>query len=472
MNSPLPWRSLPWRRQTWRFAAWRALTAAGIGSLALLAAGPADAAADSGPTASAAQTIASLGDPGVALPARPQIQAALQNHPRVATAQARLLALKAAGDVLRAGPNETVLRTTQARRRSDGFAGTQHEWTLSAERVLRSADKQRADALLAGQEEQLGDHLVEDARHETARELLHAWFGWLRGVGESRLAAEQLELVSRLSDTVGRRLLAGDAARLEAGLASAELERARAGALLARAREEAAGRALRSRFPDITAEPDQGPSPVGKEPGAAFADAGTRAGDAAAMTAGTPREQLRALYLSRSHELLLARAESRRAQLVADRLRAQLRSDPSIGVFTAFDRGGSERVLGVALSLPLAGPARDATLRAALAEHQAAQERARDLERRLQAEFEVGWSDATARATAAWALVQAAQAQSVVASQMGRAYSLGEASLSDWLQARRSANDAQQQALLARLDAAEAGARLRLDLHELPGFDD
>ncbi|MCX7272721.1 MAG: TolC family protein [Burkholderiales bacterium] len=160
------------------------------------------------------------------------------------------------------------------------------------------------------------------------------------------------------------------------------------------------------------------------------------------------------------------------AQLVAERLRANLRTDPSIGVFTAFDRGGSERVLGVALSLPLAGPARDATLRGALAEQQTAQERARDLERRLQAEFEVGWSDATARATAARALAQAALAQTGVASQMGRAYSLGEASLSDWLQARRSANDAQQQALGARLDAAEAGARLRLDLHELPGFDD
>jgi outer membrane protein TolC len=466
MNSPLPWRCATRRSRTWRSNGWRSLTAAGIGTAALLVAGPATAASDPGSTAGAVQIIASLGNAEVALPARPQIQAALQNHPRVAAAQARLLALKAAGDALRAGPNETVLRTTQARRRSDGLSGTQHEWTLSAERVLRSADKQRADALLAGQEELLGDQLVEDARHETARELLHAWFGWLRGVGESRLAAEQLELVSRLSDTVGRRLLAGDAARLEAGLANAELERARAGALLARAREEAAGLALRSRFPDITAEPARGQSPVGKETGAAAADAAT-----ATLATSAAREQLRVLYLARSHELLLARAESRRAQLIADRLRAQLRSDPSIGVFTAVDRGGSERVLGVALSLPLAGPARDATLRAALAEHQAAQERARDLERRLQAAFEVGWSDATARTTAAWALTQAAQAQSGVASQMGRAYSLGEASLSDWLQARRSANDAQQQALGARLDAAEASARLRLDLHELPGFD-
>ena len=303
----------------------------------------------------------------------------------------------------------------------------------------------------------LGGQLVEDARHETARELLRGWFAWQRAAGEARLADEQLALVAELSRVVEQRVRGGDAAQIEAALAGAELERTRAASLLTRARESAAGLTLRQRFPEITVDSRDlsGLVPL-----------------AIAEPPAAERERLRGFYLERSHEIALARGEARRAELAAERARAEQRTDPSIGAFAAFDRGGSERVLGIAFSMPLAGPAREAALRTALAEHEAASARAGDLERRVQADFEVAWSDATARSAAAWALGQAAAAQTTVAARLGRGYSLGESALSDWLLARRNASEARQQALIARLEAIEAAARLRLDLHELAGFDD
>ena len=393
----------------------------------------------------------------IGMPPRAQIQAALTNHPRVLAAQARERSLQAGGDSLRAGQHETVLRTTQARRRSDGPGGAQHEWLVGVERTLRSDTKRQADGRLADQDVVLGGQLVEDARHETARELLRAWFAWQRAAGEARLAEEQLTLVAGLTRSVDQRVRAGDAAQIEAGQAGAELERTRAVSLLARAHESASGLTLRRRFPEIAVDSPDSSRLVPLE---------------VAEPAMADRERLRDLYLARSHEIALARGEARRAELAAERARAERRTDPSIGAFAAFDRGGSESVLGIAISLPLAGPAREAGLRGALAEHQAASARADDLERRVQADFEVGWSDATARASAARALAQAAAAQAAIATRLGRAYTLGEAALSDWLLARRHASEAQQQAMGARLEAIEAAARLRLDLHELAGFDD
>lgn len=386
-------------------------------------------------------------------PARAQIQAALAAHPRVSAAQAGQRSLQASGDLLRAGVNETIVRTTQARRRVDVPGGSAHEWHIGVERTLRSSTKRQADARLADLHTAHGEHLLEDARHEAARELLRAWFAWLRTSSESRLVAAQLELTTLLAQTVERRLLAGDAAPLEAGLARAELERIRATALLASARERAAGQTLQARFPEITLAPidaTQALSPPGEADQAGW------------------RER----YLTRSHELALARSEAQRAALTAERARADTRSDPTLGAFTAFDRGGAERVLGLALSLPLPGPGRDAAMRVALAQTQAAEARAIDIERYLASAFMAGWSEATAQAAAAAALAQAAQAQQAAAQQVGRAYALGEANLSEWLVARRAGNEAEQQALGARLEAAEANARLRLDMHELSGFDD
>ena len=200
-------------------------TAADAGS-AQLARRAAPASAPASASASAPGSSPALAPIG--LPPRAQIQAALKNHPRVLAAQARERSLQAGGDSLRAGQHETVLRTTQARRRSDGPGGAQHEWLFGVERTLRSADKRQADGRLADQDAVLGGHLVEDAHHETARELLRAWFAWQRAAGEARLAGEQLTLVSELTRSVERRVQAGDAAQIEAALAGAELERARA----------------------------------------------------------------------------------------------------------------------------------------------------------------------------------------------------------------------------------------------------
>ncbi len=401
-----------------------------------------------------------LADADVPWPARSELRAALAGHPRIAEAAARARVLAAGADILRAGPHETVVRTTQVRRRVDNPGASYHEWQLGIERALRWPQRAAADRALADRQTAVGASQLEDARHETARELLRGWFAWLRARDEARAAHEQTALAAQLADTVRRRVQAGDAAAMDGALAGAELERVRAQALLARSHVDLAAAWITQRFPEIAlAVPDEPPA---------------RANDASipATPPPTERERLRTAYVERHHELALARAEARRASAQVERARAELRPDPSIGAYLASDRGAAERVLGIGVSLPLAGPARDAALRQALADEQARIESARDIERRVLASFDRDWVELTARTAAAFAFAQAASAQQDAARQIGRAYALGESSLPDWLAARRVAGDARAQALSARWDAAETAARLRLDLHELPGFDD
>jgi hypothetical protein len=169
------------------------------------------------------------------------------------------------------------------------------------------------------------------------------------------------------------------------------------------------------------------------------------------------RERLRDLYLARSHELALARGEARRAELAAARARAERRT-------TCRRRVRSLRSRRV--------PARLAS-RSAVARRSAC-ERTAGCWPNIRRRSPRGRSRTPRAGRLRGRLVNAARpaAQAAIATRLGRAYTLGEAALSDWLLARRHASEAQQQAMGARLEAIEAAARLRLDLHELAGFDD
>lgn len=417
------------------------LTLRGCAFALLLALAPPAAAADDPP----------LPEPRDAMrqwPPIAQVQAALAGHPRMAQALARRQALRAGGDALLAGPNEVALRTIQARRRTDTPGGSAHEWQVAAERTLRSTAKREADARLADDDFATADRLVDQTRHALARELLADWLVWRAALAGVAFADAQAALAARLAAGVARRLAEGDASALEAELAAGEAERERAAATLARARAAGARLALRQRFPEIDGRTELDPVPQ-------VPPAGERAG-------------LEAAYLADHPDVMLARALASRAASALARTRAELRPDPSVGAYAGLDRGGAERVLGLTFSLPIAGAARDARVREAAAESDAASGQVSALERQLRADFDVLWSDATLRAEAAAALEAAARAQSAAAARVGRAWELGEASLSDWLQARRAAAQAGEQALGAGVEAASAAARLALELRRLP----
>ncbi|MFM1988966.1 MAG: hypothetical protein RJA99_1923, partial [Pseudomonadota bacterium] len=135
-------------------------------------------------------------------------------------------------------------------------------------------------------------------------------------------------------------------------------------------------------------------------------------------------------------------------------------------------RGGAERILGLAVSIPLAGAARAAAVDEAAAQARAAAAREAAVRRRLEAEVEgavlraAGARDGWQRLDAAAARLESAAALSA------RAYALGEGAIGEVLVARRLASDARLAAVTAGVDAAQARYRLLLDAHALWDFDD
>ncbi|MCC7099049.1 MAG: TolC family protein, partial [Rubrivivax sp.] len=115
----------------------------------------------------------------------------------------------------------------------------------------------------------------------------------------------------------------------------------------------------------------------------------------------------------------------------------------------------------------LPGRARAAATEGARAQLDMAVQKEAALLRRLNAEISATHAGAVA-AYEGWRMAQfAAQAMARTAELIARAYALGEASLSDTLNARRLAVESRLASTTAQLEAAEARYRLMLDAHLL-----
>ncbi len=382
----------------------------------------------------------------LALPPAPQAVAVIEQLPVVRAAQAGRAQAAARADRWQAGPHEWAIRLgAQQRREQAGPRYREHDWGL--ERGLRWPDKATTDRALGQNERTLGDLQFADAWHEAARGLLAAWFGWLRDARSAAVLAAQAELAQQQLDVANRRLRAGEAARLEQLMAQAEQQRAQAVARQAQLQADLQGQALKQRYPDLglhLPQPLPRPAPL----------------------PDSDREWAQRI-LDDNHELELAEATARQAGLLAERSGRERRPDPVLGVRSSRERGGQEQVLGVYLSLPLAGDLRHANEREALAQAAQAEQQLADTRLRLQtAALRLAMQ---ARQTqVAWAsLDQARQAMQQAAALAQRAYALGETPLTDALQARRAALDAELAAEAQRLDALEHRARLQLDTHQL-----
>jgi outer membrane protein TolC len=173
------------------------------------------------------------------------------------------------------------------------------------------------------------------------------------------------------------------------------------------------------------------------------------------------------LGLDHNHELLLARAQAKIAQITARRVDAEKIPDPSLGLHYLSERDGSEHVTGLSLSIPLPGGARRAASTESAAQAEMAVQREALVLRRLEAEISAAYNSAKS-AYASW------QSAKVAGELMGRneekiahAYALGEMNLNDLLLARRQGMEARLGTDLARLAASESHYRLLLDTHQL-----
>lgn len=379
------------------------------------------------------------------LPETQNVLAALDDHPQVRAAQARLQAARSEHLRLRAGSHEYGLRLNAQRR--DVRGGPAHgEWEAAIERGLRLPDKARLDDRIgaAGVEEAL--ERVAETRHELARQLLSLWYAVLQAQAEARLWREQVELLEAEARIVRSRVKAGDAARMQTLQAEAALAQAVSQQVQAEARARMAQAELRRRFPGLPAPSDRTVEPVLPE--------GSEA-------------QWVDLTLAHNHELLAVQRALERARLSAQRADAERRPDPVLGLRYANEQGGDERVLGVSLSIALPGAARRATASAQMAEAEALAETEAATRRRLAAEAAANWLRASSAVASYRRATQAAEAASRHADLTRRAHELGELGLAEVLMARRAALETRMAAEQTRIGANEAIARLLLDAHRL-----
>jgi len=387
------------------------------------------------------------------LPPQAMVKAALFNHPDVQAAQSGVRAGDAVRRRLQAGVYETSLRVGgQQRSVKEDDNRRFGEWDVALERPLRLPAKAAIDQRLGDAEVGRMHTLLGDALHETERALLKSWFAWSRDSAAARQWREQAGLLREQLAIVEKRVRAGDAPRLEAGLAEAALAGAESGRYQADLKAQLAANELTQRFVGI-ALPAQLPvaQPQRLEEGVQF---------------------WREAILKNSHELAVARHEAQLAKMHGERANAETTPDPALGLRAASERGGAEKIVGLSLIIPFSGPARAARSEEMQALASAADRREAAALRKIALEADNAYAGAQA-AYQGWQSAQtAAEKMRANADLMARAYALGEMPLAEVLSARRLALESALTATLARLDAAESCYRLLLDSHRLWALDD
>jgi outer membrane protein TolC len=379
------------------------------------------------------------------LPDARSVLAALDNHPQVRAAEARLRAAQAEHGRLRAGSHEFGLRLN-VQRRAVNAGPDHHEWEAAIERGLRLPGKTRLDERIGALGVEEAEARLGDARHETAKQLLTLWYANLQAQTEVRLWREQLALLEAEGRIVQTRIKSGDAAPLQRLQIEAALAQAASQLGQAEARARTALAELSRNFPELPAPADQAAEPV--------------------LPDGGEAEWLERA-LAHNHARLAAQLAAARAGLIAQRAGADRQPDPVIGLRYAHEQGGDERVLGVSLSIALPGEGRRAMASLLAAEAEQLVEAEAGVRRRLGAEASANWLRAAGALESYRRLTQAAEAAARHAELTRRAHALGELGLSEVLLTRRTALETRIATEQARLAANEAIARLLLDAHRL-----
>ncbi len=401
----------------------------------------------------AAEAVATVQQ--LALPPEAPTREVIAALPQVQAARAAVAVAQARGQGLVAGTYEWNLKAgTQQRRESTGPRYAERE--LAMERSIRWGGKAETDRALGAAGLLVGQSAYADAWHEAVRALLKSWYDWQRASGASALLAQQSELVREQLHVATRRVKAGDAPRLERLMAQAELDRALAAQQQASGREELQRLELQKRFPGIAV----GAAPYGVPPLTQHLE----------LPGGVEFWQRN--ILDDNHEIELAQAELRMAQLQSQRALQDSRPDPLLGVRASRERGGLETVLGVYVAIPLPGAHREAGQKAALALADAAEQRLLLIQQKVASDAQRVVLQAS-HFTAVWQRLSAVQqAMAEVALLSAKAYGLGELSLTEALQARRAGLEATLAADAARWDTLESVSRVLVDSHRLWAADE
>jgi outer membrane protein TolC len=276
---------------------------------------------------------------------------------------------------------------------------------------------------------------------------LHLWFNWQREQVQAMQWQQQVDILKQQAGFTEKRFKAGDAPKMEWNQAQAAVSQASVALQQAKMRAQLAAAALTREFPSI-----QFPS---------------------AQTLSTPQPvehdfaYWKTQIIEHNHEVELALAERRIQQMLAQRSRADLIPDPTIGLSYSNEMGGAEKVAGLYVSVPLSFGLRSANAQHAAYQAEISSNREAMIRKRLEGDINAVYTQAVS-SYAAWQQAQeTADSQRKNAELVSRAYTLGESNLSETLIARRLALEATLAENISQLDANEARYRLLLDAHQL-----
>lgn len=381
------------------------------------------------------------------LPPPAQVESALNQHLTVLNAANELRIEHANQRKWNSGPYEFNLRAGTGQRNIASTGQNLKEWDVALERPLRLFNKVGIDENIGAASVARAGYALGDARHEAGRTLLQLWFAWQREQAQVNLWQQQVEILKQQAQITEKRVKAGDAPKLELNQAQAAAAQAGVSWHQTQLRAQLAGNDLTRQFPAIPL-PEKIPpaTPQAIEHDFAF---------------------WKSRVLEHNHELGMVQEQSRVQQLLAQRSRADQLPDPTVGVRYANEAGGSEKVTGVYVSVPISFGQRRTTAEGIAQQAAIAADQEAFVKRRLEGDIYAAYIQAVS-SFATWQQAQeAAQATRNNAELVGKAYSLGESSLSDSLIARRFALESSLAENLAQLDANEARYHLLLDAHQL-----
>ena len=381
------------------------------------------------------------------LPPSEKVAEALDNHPAVAAARARVDAARADRDMLAKGTHEIAVTGSYVRRSVDREGGYD-EFDATIARPFRLPGKAALDREAGALGIEVAENRMEDARHQTALLLSGYWNDWLVAGALYRNDLDTVRWLEKELSALRRRVALRDAAALDVDQAMAALAQAQAQAANSLAAREQARVALAANFPEI-------PLPI--EPPET----------SVAMVPAQKLAAMRDLVIERSHEIRAAEREAQRLAVVARRVRADRIADPSFGVRLFSERSGMEQGAGVVMSMPLGGGHRRAAADRASAEGNAAQLEHMSVQRTVRAIADADLSSATLRLEAWKNTDLSAQSAASALARTERGYQLGQIDLADLLYARRQAGEARRSEIMARSEAARALLKLEIDSHSL-----
>ncbi len=369
----------------------------------------------------------------------------LEQDPSVVAARAGLEAAQLDAGMLDASPYEWTARLSTQRRKVQSESNYR-EWNAGIERGVRlpgkaAADRQLGKAVLAEAQARYGEAL-----HEAARELFTLWLHWIGAEQARDLASSNRQSIQDNLAIVEKRLRAGDVARLDLHLAQAELAEQKRLENDTKTQALIAWAHLQTRFPGFDAHFNSLPTPLPLTEEAVFW-----------------RERI----LAESDELKITQAQFDKAQAHAERFRAEKMPDPSIGMYTASEAGGRERITGISISMPIPVLGGIRSGRASKSTHLADMTRQEvELKRRqISGEIAASFASAQGNYESLQISMEGANAMQANAKLTQRAYALGETELQVLLAARRQATGATQSALAARMAAISAYYLLLIDAH-------